>query len=116
MGRQLVPIDLFLVQYDEGDLVGSLLAWVSLLPICIFVGLFGILLMKRDLRTVSLYGGLAAGEVLSVMLKRTIKEPRPEGSAAGGYGMPSSHSQFAMFFATYVTLLFLIRCANEIIN
>jgi len=46
-------------------------------------------------------------EVLNMVLKQIIKEPRPAAAFAlgrTGYGMPSDHAQFMFFFATYCCL------------
>lgn len=49
---------LFLVffynSFSAGDLVGFVLAWFSLLPIFILVGLGTLILVRRDLQTVLL--------------------------------------------------------------
>ncbi|CAO3648872.1 unnamed protein product [Cunninghamella blakesleeana] len=41
--------------------------------------------------------------ILAKLLKRSIKQPRPYGQK--GYGMPSTHSQVIMYFATYAVLV-----------
>lgn len=50
-------------------------------------------------------------ELLNKLLKYTIREPRPvsRDHAYTEYGMPSNHSQFMSFFATYVLLFVFIR-------
>jgi dolichyldiphosphatase len=55
-------------------------------------------------------------EAINFVLKRLIKEERPrhwntaDGAAvARGYGMPSSHAQFAVFWAVAVSLFLLVR-------
>lgn len=50
-------------------------------------------------------------EVLNKVLKHTIREPRPIARmhTYTEYGMPSNHSQFMSFFATYAFLFVLIR-------
>jgi dolichyldiphosphatase len=53
--------------------------------------------------TYYIFGAILSG-IFSKFLKITIKEPRPEGSSRGGYGMPSSHTQSFFFFLTAVGL------------
>jgi membrane-associated phospholipid phosphatase len=42
--------------------------------------------------------------VLSKVIKKTLKQPRPLQSDKGGYGMPSSHAQSFFFFLTVLVL------------
>jgi len=67
------------VRYDEGDLLGLGLAIASLVPIAAIVSLSTIVAVRRDVRTISLLGGLCVNEVLNEVLKRVFKEPRPVG-------------------------------------
>ena len=58
--------------------------------------------------------GQLACEALNFLLKRLIKEDRPSSSHATtplgkGYGMPSSHAQFAWFWAVAVGLFLMVR-------
>jgi hypothetical protein len=55
--------------------------------------------------------GTAVNEVLNIILKHIFCEARPlaRNSLYTEYGMPSSHSQFMWFFATYCALFILIR-------
>jgi dolichyldiphosphatase len=58
-----------------------------------------------------MFAGQLACEAVNFALKRLIKEERPKlGAAVGkGYGMPSSHAQFAVFWAVAVSLFLLVR-------
>lgn len=57
------------------------------------------------------FAGTAVNELLNLILKHTICEARPmaRSSLYTEYGMPSSHSQFMWFFATYCIYFVLIR-------
>ncbi|CAD7089451.1 unnamed protein product [Hermetia illucens] len=105
------PITLTLVEYPKGDLLGFLLAWASLSPLAIMAGFVALILFRRDLHTITFFCGTLINEALNQVLKHLIREPRPieRANLYTEYGMPSSHSQFAWFFATYVTLFVLIR-------
>uniref|UniRef100_A0A8C1XZP1 Dolichyldiphosphatase n=1 Tax=Cyprinus carpio TaxID=7962 RepID=A0A8C1XZP1_CYPCA len=75
-------ISLTHVEYPAGDLTGQVLACMSLLPIAILVGFVTLIVFKRELHTISFFGGLIMNE-----------EPRPCGghsSVTTEYGMPSN--------------------------
>ncbi|KAL5011272.1 hypothetical protein ScPMuIL_009823 [Solemya velum] len=95
----------------EGDIVGHFLALFSLLPFCIIVSFCTLIIFRRDLHTISYFGGLMLNEVLNWILKHIIRESRPTARAVlyTEYGMPSSHAQFVWFFATYMLLFLFIR-------
>lgn len=44
--------------------------------------------------------GGVANSILSKILKMIIRQPRPDCSPKSGHGMPSSHSQSILYFAT----------------
>ncbi|XP_059608815.1 dolichyldiphosphatase 1-like [Phlebotomus argentipes] len=106
-----VPITLTLVEYPRGDLIGELLAWLSLMPMVLLAGFITLILFRRDLHTISFFLGMLLNEFFNKILKHTIQEPRPvlREHPYTEYGMPSSHSQFMCFFSTYVLLFVLIR-------
>jgi dolichyldiphosphatase len=54
-----------------------------------------------------------ANSILSKVLKFILKEPRPPSAPKAGYGMPSSHSQSILYFAT-VLLLTVLHSVHEI--
>lgn len=49
-------------------------------------------------------GGIG-NSILSKILKKIIKQPRPDRSTSDGYGMPSSHAQSIFYFITIAALL-----------
>lgn len=64
-----------------------------------------------------LFAGQLACEAVNFILKRLIKEERPprrisvdgDGLVTKGYGMPSSHAQFVVFWAVAVGLFLMVR-------
>ncbi|XP_056587994.1 dolichyldiphosphatase 1 [Triplophysa dalaica] len=105
-------ISLTHVQYPADDLTGQVLAYTSLLPIAILVGFVTLIVFKRELHTISFFGGLVMNEGLNWLLKHIVQEPRPCGghsSLTTEYGMPSSHSQFIWFFVVYFFLFLYLR-------
>ncbi|KAG1682496.1 Dolichyldiphosphatase 1 [Nymphon striatum] len=107
-----VPISLTHVEYPEGDWFGKLLALASLSPLVILVSFVTLIIFRRDLHTICFLSGNVINEIISLILKYTIRQPRPtlsKGILYTEYGMPSSHSQFMWFFAIYFSLFILIR-------
>ena len=51
--HKIFVISLFILSPFAGDLIGKLLAYISLLPIAIIVGFLAVLLLRRELHTVS---------------------------------------------------------------
>jgi len=56
-----------------------------------------------------MFAGQLACEAVNFALKRLIKEERPKRIHGKGYGMPSSHAQFAFFWAVAVGLFLVVR-------
>ncbi|TRY95051.1 hypothetical protein DNTS_004686 [Danionella cerebrum] len=105
-------ISLTHVEYPTGDLTGQVLAFMSLVPIAVLVGFVTLIVFKRELHTISFFGGLIMNEGLNWLLKHILQEPRPCGghsSVTTEYGMPSSHSQFIWFFVVYFFLFLYLR-------
>lgn len=63
----------------------------------------------REAEVALLFAGQLACEALNFALKRLIKEERPSRMNGKGYGMPSSHAQFAAYFAVSAALFLLVR-------
>lgn len=105
------PITFTLVEYPKGDLLGKILAWISLAPLGIGAGFVALILFRRDLHTIVFFIGTLVNELINALLKHWIKDPRPVSRSQiwTEYGMPSSHSQFMCFFAQYVLLFIFIR-------
>lgn len=104
-------MSLTLVEYPKGDLFGKILAFISLAPFGIGSGFITLILFRRDLHTITFFLGTLASEALNYFLKHTIQDPRPvtRPNDYNEFGMPSSHSQFMWFFATYISFFVFIR-------
>ncbi|KAK4293765.1 hypothetical protein Pmani_033565 [Petrolisthes manimaculis] len=105
------PFSLTYVEYPIGDVVGKFLAVCSLAPLAIIVGFVTLILFRRDLHTIMFFAGALLNEVINIVLKNIIGEPRPmtRPGLYTEYGMPSSHSQMMWFFASYSVLFFIFR-------
>uniref|UniRef100_A0A3P8U269 Dolichyldiphosphatase n=1 Tax=Amphiprion percula TaxID=161767 RepID=A0A3P8U269_AMPPE len=101
------------VEFAEDDLTGEVLAYISLLPVAILVGFVTLIVFKRELHTISFFGGLLLNEIVNWLLKNILREPRPCAGAHSTlyseYGMPSNHSQFIWFFVVYFFLFLYLR-------
>uniref|UniRef100_A0A3Q3ISC7 Dolichyldiphosphatase n=1 Tax=Monopterus albus TaxID=43700 RepID=A0A3Q3ISC7_MONAL len=106
-------ISLTHVEFPEDDLTGRMLAYISLLPIAIIVGFVTLIVFKRELHTISFFGGVILNEGVNWVLKHILREPRPcagsHTNLPSEYGMPSSHSQLIWFFVVYFFLFLYLR-------
>jgi dolichyldiphosphatase len=108
------PVSFFLVEYNQADHVGYLLAFLSFTPpflVAIETAVYCTLLAaSRNVRTRSLRqpaqmaGYLLLGqllnEIFNLVLKNVLRQPRPSAiTNYRDYGMPSSHAQFMAFLA-----------------
>eukprot|EP01133_Synstelium_polycarpum_P010240 gene10240-11936_t len=73
----LTFVELTTVHYDLHDPWGLLMAYVTLVPIAIAVGVMTLIMFRRDLRTAAVFAGLLFSECTNYILKKTIKESRP---------------------------------------
>ena len=89
------------VVYDEGDVVGMLLALFTLLPIFAVVMYVTLIVRTRSLHTLYAFVGQMLNEGANFLLKHFFAEKRPAGSDRDDPGMPSNHSQFVFFFCAY---------------
>ncbi|XP_025112683.1 dolichyldiphosphatase 1-like isoform X3 [Pomacea canaliculata] len=93
-------------------MIGYILAWSSLLPFCLGVSFVTLIAFRRDLHTISYFLGIVLNEATNLILKHIIQEPRPKRGRDNlytEYGMPSSHTQFMWFFATYMVFFISVR-------
>ncbi|KAB0798133.1 hypothetical protein PPYR_09126 [Photinus pyralis] len=106
-----VPLSLTLVEYPKDDILGKLLAIISLTPFGIGSGFLTLILFRRDLHTITFFVGTLCSEAFNYLLKHSICEARPKlrPDDMVEYGMPSSHAQFVWFFATYIIYFVFIR-------
>ncbi|KAF7417709.1 hypothetical protein HZH68_000362 [Vespula germanica] len=106
-----VPLSLTLIEYPQGDILGKLLALISLTPFVILTGFMTLILFRRDLHTIAFFSGVILNEFVNLILKHTIREARPlkRDGIYNEYGMPSTHAQFMWFFTTYAILFICIR-------
>lgn len=110
------PLKLLHMEYPEGDKMGHVLAWFSMSPFFIFAGMVTLILFRRDLHTISFTVGQLINEVFNLILKRIIKEPRPQVQHTVHlvqHGMPSSHAQFIWFFSAYYVLFIIFRVVED---
>eukprot|EP00002_Diphylleia_rotans_P004207 TRINITY_DN13034_c0_g1_i1.p1 TRINITY_DN13034_c0_g1~~TRINITY_DN13034_c0_g1_i1.p1 ORF type:complete len:167 (+),score=26.62 TRINITY_DN13034_c0_g1_i1:107-607(+) len=98
-------LSLTYVLYEDGDLVGKLLAYATLSPVAIVVALITLIVFQRQWRSVVFLLGLSVNHLLCIVLKRILAEERPSGSDREDFGMPSNHGQFMGFFTVYTLSL-----------
>lgn len=105
-----VPLENTYVRFEQGDLVGELLAYFTLTPVFIMVMYTTLVLLRRDYSTFYALGGQIVNLLLNKILKKLIDEPRPaDNEDISDSGMPSNHSQFIGYFGTFYVLQFLLN-------
>lgn len=113
----LIPFDDTYILYDKTDPVSFISAYFSLLPMGVLIFQFSWFVTTRELEACIMAAGQVANEIFNNIVKDIIKQPRPftfgdsfqQDTVRSGYGMPSAHSQFMGFFATYTSLRYLYR-------
>ncbi|KAG0279708.1 hypothetical protein BGZ95_000437 [Linnemannia exigua] len=107
----LTSLSITHVQFAQDDILSKLFAFVTLSPLAIMCAYVAIVITSRDLKPAVMLVGQVANEAVNLVLKRLVKQARPTEYLGDGYGMPSSHSQFMAYFATYVIFLMYRRTA-----
>ncbi|KAF9583076.1 Dolichyldiphosphatase 1 [Lunasporangiospora selenospora] len=101
----LTSLSITHVQFAQDDILSKLFAYVTLSPLAIVCGYAAVILTSRDIKPAIMFAGQLANEVVNQILKRLVRQARPTDYLGDGYGMPSSHSQFMAYFATYTAIL-----------
>ncbi|KAG8759198.1 hypothetical protein FRC14_006443 [Serendipita sp. 396] len=106
MADTLEALDLTHVLYDPASNLGLALALVTLSPILLMACYGALSVVTRDLLIINMWIGQFGCEGFNYVLKHVIKEERPATlhPSGGGYGFPSSHSQFMGYFAAFMVL------------
>lgn len=111
-----IPFDHTYILYEPSDVVSVASVQLSLLPVYVMVFYTAWFLITREIEPVIVVGGHLINEVLNKMVKCVVKQPRPEfhkdfgiGTYGLSYGMPSAHSQFMGFFATYFACMVVLK-------
>ncbi|KAK3350895.1 phosphatidic acid phosphatase type 2/haloperoxidase [Neurospora tetraspora] len=108
----LASLSLTHVYYNPDDPISLLCAWLALAPQALCVVYATLIWSTREAEVILMFAGQLACEAANFALKRLIKEERPariHATGGKGYGMPSSHAQFAFFWAVAVGLFLLGR-------
>lgn len=94
---------------DPFDRVSLVCAYLALLPQALCVVYATLIWSTREAEVALMFAGQLACEAVNFLLKRIIKEERPQRIHGKGYGMPSSHAQFVFFWSVAVALFLLVR-------
>ncbi|KAK3325512.1 hypothetical protein B0H66DRAFT_127034 [Apodospora peruviana] len=107
----LASLSLTHVYYNPDDPVSLLCAWLALVPQALCVVYVTLIWSTREAEVALMFAGQLGCEAVNFALKRLIKEERPARihRTGKGYGMPSSHAQFAVFWAIALSLFLLVR-------
>ncbi|MCJ1299731.1 hypothetical protein MMC08_002524 [Hypocenomyce scalaris] len=105
----LASLSLTHVHYNPSDPISYICAWLALVPQGLCVVYITLIWATREIEILLMFTGQMGCEALNFVLKRLIKEERPKQMYGKGYGMPSSHAQFATFFSLSLSLFLLLR-------
>ncbi|KAL5594798.1 hypothetical protein BROUX41_001707 [Berkeleyomyces rouxiae] len=105
----LASFSLTHVYYDPSDPVSHLCAFLALVPHALLVAYGTLVISTREAEVILMLIGQLACEAANFVLKRIIKEERPNRHFGKGYGMPSSHAQFVAFWSVTIALFMLVR-------
>lgn len=97
------------VHYDPSSRISYACAWLALVPQALCITYASLIWSTREIEILVMFAGQLGCEGLNWLLKRWIREERPTQMLGKGYGMPSSHAQFAAYFAVYLGLWVLVR-------
>ncbi|KAF9437521.1 hypothetical protein BGZ76_000395 [Entomortierella beljakovae] len=113
----LTSLSLTHVQFRPNDLYSKIFAHLTLSPLAITCGYIAVILTTRDITAVTMGVGQALNECINYILKKNVKHARPTEYLGNGYGMPSSHSQFMAYFATYmITLMYRSGASSDTVS
>ncbi|KAH9995435.1 PAP2-domain-containing protein [Russula compacta] len=100
----LASLDLTQVLYDDSSYFSLAMALITLSPILLMASYAALAILMRELTVINMWAGQFCCEAFNLVIKRMVKQGRPAGSVANGYGFPSSHSQYMGYFATFLIL------------
>ncbi|TFK48571.1 PAP2-domain-containing protein [Heliocybe sulcata] len=95
-------LELTHVLYDPSSVTSFFLALLTLSPILLMASYAALSVYTRELVIIEMWAGQFICEGLNWVLKRLVKQDRPEDSLGHGYGFPSSHSQNMGYFASFL--------------
>ncbi|CAF3674469.1 unnamed protein product [Rotaria sordida] len=114
------PLSITFIEYQDGDRLGFVLAWFSMLPFIYIVALCTLILFRRDIQTIMYLNGFFLSGIINYYLKITFKQQRPERKMHfilardrmdyyEIHGMPSGHAQSFFYFMTYLSIFVILK-------
>ncbi|CAM9710017.1 unnamed protein product [Pylaiella littoralis] len=97
-------LSLTVARYAKEDALGKYMALITLSPIYLAVAYMTLVVVRRDLQVFILAVGHLCDLIVNKALKTWFAQARPPGCINTGHGMPSNHSQYMFFFATFASL------------
>ena len=101
------------VMYVKGDMLSFIFGAISLTPLLAIVSLVVQAVTRLDKQLMAVLWLLFFNEILNLVLKYAIRQPRPIlewDNSDVGFGMPSRHAQTSFALATAITLFFPKMC------
>ncbi len=97
-------------EYPADDhMIGVIMVIISFLPHIVAIYTISVMVYSRCVHHLVFLFGLITSHEIAKLLKRIVKQPRPDGAFLTSYGMPSDHAMFMVFISVYVMLLVFSR-------
>ena len=78
-------LDFFTVEFNsEDEIIGPIMALFSLSHVFVLMALGSAIVLRRELHSISIFVGLCVCELLCRVLKKSLKNPRPQGNSLEG--------------------------------
>jgi dolichyldiphosphatase len=87
---------------EDSPYFGLFMAIISYSPLIAVIVVSTLTVALRSWNHFVFFCGLVVSHGLATVIKKTWKQPRPDGAYLSNYGMPSDHSMFMFFIATHV--------------
>ncbi|CAM9499145.1 unnamed protein product [Ascophyllum nodosum] len=109
-------LGLTVARYAREDALGKYMALLTLSPIYLAVAYMTLVVVQRDLQVFVLAVGHLFDLAINKVLKTWFAQARPAGCINTGFGMPSNHTQYMFFFATFAALFLWCRVSYPLVS
>ena len=94
MQRNMRPVGLAYVLFEEGDKIGHIMGYISIAHLFAIGAVFALSLFTFDSFAIHSFITMLINEIINMILKKGFNHPRPSLAMNTNQGFPSSHAQF----------------------